>query len=315
MADARIFHKRASGGERVCALEHLEHRVWVQYVLSADDYGVLRETVSGLRHDNPRLEKEPIRRVENALRRVIEVGLVLVFTHQGARFLWQPDWQDFQGVRYPRATVNPAPAQPELDRLATALTRKLFTYHPQYSRQRFGDSAETSPTPARSGAARNPTSTSAEAEGSQRETIDSSDGVAPAWSHRRSGALARSGGLVGDHGRCDPVAAAACARGVCVPGKLVSQWRQQYGDDVDPCDTAIRTTVARELSRLPASGGVAGDLWRRWADAWTETHGGETRQSGSRTGDTIDAGKQHLTKRLRELAEEGGPRVVPAIES
>lgn len=143
MSDARIIHKKASGGERVCLLNHLEHRVWVQYVLSSDDYGVMRYSVSGIRHDNPRLEEEPLKKVEAALRRVVDVELVRVFDHQGKLFLWQPDWNDWQQVKYPRLSVNPAPSSVEIAANATKTTRELFEKHPQFTNKRFLENEET----------------------------------------------------------------------------------------------------------------------------------------------------------------------------
>src|SRR6188768_3484339 len=95
----RLLHKRGSNGERVVGLGHLEHRVWVQYVLSADDYGVMRASVSVLRADNRKLEQEPTRRLEKAMAAVVDSSLVQTFTHQGVVYWWQADWQDFQMVQ------------------------------------------------------------------------------------------------------------------------------------------------------------------------------------------------------------------------
>jgi hypothetical protein len=128
LADYRRLHRRGSHGERVVSLTHLEDRAWTQYVLSADDYGVMRASASVLRADNPKLEKEPLKRIEAAMGQIESVHLVQVFVHQGARFWWQADWQDFQGVVYPRSTVNPCPPPVSLS-IATVKTYDLFKKH------------------------------------------------------------------------------------------------------------------------------------------------------------------------------------------
>lgn len=150
MADTRILHKRGSHGSRVTALSHLEYRVWTQYLLSADDYGVMRASPSVLQADNPNLEREPVRRLQAAMDAVESSGLVQSFTHQGAKFWWQLDWQDFQGIRYPRDTVNPKPSQ-ELIAKASDKTQKLFGIRSESARKDFGKVSETSPTPAGAG--------------------------------------------------------------------------------------------------------------------------------------------------------------------
>ena len=151
MADARLLHKRGIHGERIIALDHLEFRVWVQYVLSADDYGVMRASATVLRADNVRLEREPIRRIHEAMRQLEQHDLVQVFEHQGVKFWWQCDWQDFQGIRYPRETVNPAPPELTLLGSATEKTRALFGLRGKASRERLRNVSVTSPIPARAG--------------------------------------------------------------------------------------------------------------------------------------------------------------------
>lgn len=150
MADARLLHKKGSHGERIVSLDHLQFRVWVQYVLSADDYGVMRASASVLRADNPRLEREPFKRVVAAMVALEHVGLVQVFEHQGVKFWWQADWQDFQQVRYPRDTVNPSPSA---DDIATATTRTqhLFGLRSKSTQKDSGNVAEMPQTPARAG--------------------------------------------------------------------------------------------------------------------------------------------------------------------
>lgn len=131
----RLFHKRGSNGERTVKLSDLEHRVWFQYVMSADDYGVMRASASVLRADNRRLELEPLKRLEKAMEAVVDSSLVLTFTHQGTLYWWQADWQDFQQVQYPKDTILPAPPADVLS-AATPLTRELFSVHHLPSQER-----------------------------------------------------------------------------------------------------------------------------------------------------------------------------------
>lgn len=150
VADARLLHKKGIHGERVIALGHLEFRVWVQYVLSADDYGVMRASATVLRADNLRLEREPFKRIVAAMLALEEIGLVQIFEHQGVKFWWQTDWQDFQSVRYPRDTVNPAPSAERLGD-ATVRTRDLFALREKPSRERLRNGSEIDQIPARAG--------------------------------------------------------------------------------------------------------------------------------------------------------------------
>lgn len=150
MADARLLHKKGIHGERIIALDHLEFRVWVQYVLSADDYGVMRASATVLRADNQRLEREPFKRVVAAMMTLERVGLVQIFEHQGTKFWWQTDWQDFQNVRYPRDTVNPPPS-PEKIATATAKTQQLFGLRSVGSQKHSENISEIVRTPARAG--------------------------------------------------------------------------------------------------------------------------------------------------------------------
>lgn len=126
MADTRILHRNLSGSEKVNALTHLEFRVWVEYILWADDFGVMRASASMLRAHNIKFETEPTKRLEAAMGRIESLHLVAVFLHQGQRFWWQRDWQDYQQIRYPRNSINPVPS-PELLGDATEATRELFT--------------------------------------------------------------------------------------------------------------------------------------------------------------------------------------------
>lgn len=129
MPDDRLFHRRACHGDRSTSLNDLEYRVWTTYMLCADDYGVMRFSVSALRAGNDALEDRPAAVLERAFRRVLEVQLVHVFEHQGKHYVYQRDWQDWQSVRHPRQTVNPAPPAEHLTQ-CSGQQRELFLRHP-----------------------------------------------------------------------------------------------------------------------------------------------------------------------------------------
>jgi uncharacterized protein YdaU (DUF1376 family) len=92
-----------------------------------------------------------------------------------------------------------------------------------------------------------------------------------AWSRHQRGALAGSS-LVGDHRRCDPIAAAACARGVCVPAKLTSRWRAQFCGEIQAADAAISACVDAGVATLPPTGPVGGDMFTFWDGRWAIAH-------------------------------------------
>jgi hypothetical protein len=125
MPDERFFHKRLGHSAKVNSLTDFEFRVWAQYQLSADDCGVMRDAAVAVQADNDSLAARSSRTVQRALDRLVQVGLVLRFIHQGQPYLCQRDWQDFQHVRYPRPTVHPCPP-PDILKQCTDDTQKRF---------------------------------------------------------------------------------------------------------------------------------------------------------------------------------------------
>lgn len=111
MADYRLIYRNAGTGERVSSLSHLGFRVWVQYQLSADDFGVCPAVASKLQGENTALEQESPKRVQAEIENLIAVGLCGVFVDGRRRYLYQPDWQDWQRLRY--AAVSPLPTIPD----------------------------------------------------------------------------------------------------------------------------------------------------------------------------------------------------------
>lgn len=110
-------------------LTDLEFRVWAQYLLSADDFGVMHATAVKLQSDNLHLANRPAKVVARCLEALVTSGLIRRFEHQGQSFVFQRDWQAWQKVEYPRATDNP---KPPTDALAVCddATRALFAKHP-----------------------------------------------------------------------------------------------------------------------------------------------------------------------------------------
>lgn len=105
----RLIHARAGIGRKVAALSDLAFRVWITYLWSADDFGILPMTLAAFQGRNVNLENRPGKPILEAMRALVDVGLVRTFEHQGRLFLFQPNWQDWQKVRWPAKTINPRP--------------------------------------------------------------------------------------------------------------------------------------------------------------------------------------------------------------
>jgi hypothetical protein len=129
MPDDRFFHKRAGHSDKVNRLTDFEELVWRYYVLSSDDFGVMRFTAGQIRTDHERAEGRTERVVQRALDRIRDVGLVHVFEHQGRAYCYSRNWQRFQKVTYPRETMLPCPEVSELLQCEDG-TALLFVAHP-----------------------------------------------------------------------------------------------------------------------------------------------------------------------------------------
>ena len=122
----RFLHARLGHSAKVSSLSDLEYRVWTTYVLAADDFGVMRADAVAFQAAHDALRARSPRAITRGIDRLVTVGLMAAFLHQGARYLYQADWQDFQRVRYPGRTMHPLPAAATV----SAKTRHLWSVHP-----------------------------------------------------------------------------------------------------------------------------------------------------------------------------------------
>jgi hypothetical protein len=91
----RLIHPRAGHSRKVSSLTDFEFRVWVHYILAADDFGVLRCAPAVLQAGSDALEAIKPKPITRALEQLVTCGLLLLFDHQGQAYLYQHDWQDW----------------------------------------------------------------------------------------------------------------------------------------------------------------------------------------------------------------------------
>lgn len=125
----RFLHRRAGHSVKVGNLSDFEYRVWTQYLLSADDFGLLPLSAVAVQRDNSNLEVRPQKTILKALTALVTVGLLRTFAHQGKTYLYQHDWQDWQKVRWPGRTLYPCPPAEALSG-CTAETQRLYEVFP-----------------------------------------------------------------------------------------------------------------------------------------------------------------------------------------
>lgn len=130
MPDDRFLHPRLGHSEKVNLLTDLEFRVWIQYLLSADDFGVMRLSAVAVQADNDALHAKPTRSVQRCLDRLVDVGLLVTFQHQQRHYVCQLDWHAYQKVKNARATINPAPPVDLLLRCETGTFALFRDQHP-----------------------------------------------------------------------------------------------------------------------------------------------------------------------------------------
>lgn len=141
MPDDRLFHKRLGHSAKVTSLTDFEYIVWQAYVLSADDFGVMRFSPLKLQADHDRLASKPQKAIQRALEHIRDVGLITTFEHQGHTYCCQLDWQEYQKVKHPRATIQPQPTADVLEKCCGE-TRRLFGDWPGKKREKLPQHSE-----------------------------------------------------------------------------------------------------------------------------------------------------------------------------
>jgi hypothetical protein len=147
LPDDRMIHRRMLRGERIGILTDFERGVWLAYELIADDFGVMRLSAVDLQRAIW-LEKKPRKTVQRGFENLVTVKLINAFVDGDRRYVYQPDWQYWQKVKHPRATIEPCPPIDELEKCDLA-TQQLFQKHPRCSaeflRKDFGNISEILP--------------------------------------------------------------------------------------------------------------------------------------------------------------------------
>jgi hypothetical protein len=129
MVGSRFLHPVLGQSDKVNSLTDLEFRVWTQYILSADDFGVMRFSAVTIQSANDALHTKPTRTIQRALERLVDVGLLMTFEHQKRAYLCQFDWATRQPLKFPRATMNPAPPREVLERCDEATFMRFADHH------------------------------------------------------------------------------------------------------------------------------------------------------------------------------------------
>lgn len=144
----RFIHPRAGHGRKPTSLTDFEFRVWITYILAADDFGIVRDNIISFQHASEALAQKKATIVRNGIDHVVASGLVRRFEHQGQAYLYQHDWQTWQKIGYPRGTDNPLPPADSIAE-CDAATQELFALHPggkgRKLPKRSGNVSETVP--------------------------------------------------------------------------------------------------------------------------------------------------------------------------
>ena len=106
----RIIHESAFTSEKIAALTDFEFRLWVGLITLADDLGhgdarpaILRGRLFALR------EKVTAKEIQSALRTLVDVGCITLYTVQGQSYYAFPHWAEHQRIR----NVRPKCPEPE----------------------------------------------------------------------------------------------------------------------------------------------------------------------------------------------------------
>lgn len=272
MADYRLIFRNAATGERTSSLSHLGFRVWVQYQLSADDFGVCAALAAKFQGDNPALADESARAVQAEIDRLVTLRLCGSFEDGKRRYLYQADWQDWQRLKHASSTTLP-PIPAELLEKCSPKTRELFQqFHPKI-RETFPPRARACDAPANASA-----HADASLGGAGGAVVRAVDVVAPAlmraprvspgspadWG-RRHGSHAMRGELCG---------------WVCLPQSLFDEFVGKMGADEATGRAAVRTWALGVKDAYAGRVVAEGDVFKFWRNEWTATHGGNRPAAG-----------------------------------
>lgn len=256
MPDDRLFHKKLGRGQKPSSLTDFEFRVWTQCLLSADDYGVMLRSVAPLQSDNVRLAREKPRTIIKAIDKLVEVGLLLPFEHQGLPYVCQPKWDDFQKVRYPRDAHQPCPPLDVIARCSKK-TQDFLATHPRNANapitgtlpEDSGNISETDRSLPCAPAHETANGLRQEANG-QRPTS-----VAPFRKPRSMGAGGSSPAQHIGHARCND-------RGVCIPQSLYTELLGRFANDVGRFNAFYEGILAQ----MPDDFVPVGSVFKFWQD-------------------------------------------------
>ena len=98
--------------------------------------------------------------------------------------------------------------------------------------------------------------------------------------------------LGGVHPSCHSGTWGACARGMCIPAFLVSQWKLQLGNGPDVTDQ-LRSFVDTTLSAYPEGTPFGDDPLKFWRGKWAERHGTKL-QGDTKASRTMNAAREAL---------------------
>lgn len=132
MAEDRFLHPALGHSDKVNLLTDLEFRVWIQYLLTADDFGVMRFSAVTVQSASDALSVRSGRMIQRCLERLVDVGLLVDFEHQKRKYLCQLDWAEKQPMRFPRSTTNPPPPLPILSRSKEETVGRVRDHHPAF---------------------------------------------------------------------------------------------------------------------------------------------------------------------------------------
>lgn len=288
MADYRCIYRNAGTGERTSGLSHLGFRVWIQYQLSADDFGVCPATAAKLQGDSDALHAETPRRVQNEIENLIAIGLCGSFMDGKKRYLYQPDWQDWQRLRHASSTALPAPPAETLQKCSAKTVALFEQFHRNF----------TEGLRPHAGACDAPATATADAvlvEGGPGETppkpVTATVRVGPARESVADRAAAL--GLV-KPGAWDRQHASHAFRGyfcgwVCLPQSVVDGFVGRAtgaGADHTEALAGVHAWALSVKARWATSGQIPGeDIFGFWRNEWTREHGtnkpAATRPSGT----------------------------------